>query len=88
MSSLRNLCRQFLLTGIAHMRDLGIGKLAAVRTRDGVPNRGDYFAPGLQGEPGNEVYHVLWEIGIHLAAFLSIAVVVNLLLDLFGVVSV
>jgi len=67
------------------MRDLGIGKLAAVRTQDGVPNQGDYFAPDCQGEHGNEVFQVLREIGIHLAAFLTIALAINLLLVLFGV---
>jgi len=67
------------------MRDLGIGKLAAVPTHDGVPDRGDYFAPDRQGEHANEVFEVLREIGIHLAAFLSIALAINLLLVLFGV---
>ena len=84
----RSLCRQLRLIGIAHMRELGIGKLVAVRTPDRVSNRDDYFAPDRQGEHENEVFQVLWEIGIHLAAFLAIALVVNVLLVLFGVVPV
>jgi len=51
-------------------------------------NQDNCFIPDRQGADRNEAFQVLWEIGIHLAAFLSIAVVVNLLLDLFGVVSV
>jgi hypothetical protein len=71
---------------MARMRDLGIGKLAAVRTQDGVPDGGDYFAPDRENEHANEVFQVLREIGIHLAAFLSIALAVNVLLVLFGAV--
>jgi hypothetical protein len=48
-------------------------------------NRGDYFIPDRQGEHENEVFQVLWEIGIHLTAFLAIALAIKPLLVLFGV---
>jgi hypothetical protein len=51
-------------------------------------NQDDCFIPHRQSADKNEAFQVLWEIGIHLAAFLGIALVVNVLLVLFGVVPV
>ena len=63
------------------MRHFGIGRMGhASRDRDSC------FVPDRQSAHGNEAFQVLWEIGIHLAAFLGIALVVNVLLVLFGVV--
>lgn len=51
-------------------------------------NQDDCFIPDRQDAGRNEAFQVLWEIGIHLAAFLGIALFVNVLLVLFGAVPV
>jgi hypothetical protein len=43
------------------------------------------LAPDRQDAHGNEAFQVLWEIGVHLAAFLGIAFVVSLIVALLGV---
>ena len=63
------------------MRRLGI-----ITTAHPSQNRDDFLIPDRQGTERNEAFQVLWEIGIHLAAFLGIALVVNLMLVLLGVV--
>ena len=75
-------------SGVCQMRGLGFRKLAAVRGRHASRIRDDYVAPDQQSEHGNEVFLVLWEIGVHLAAFLGFALGVNLLLVLFGIAPV
>ena len=65
------------------MRRLGI-----VTPRHPSQNRDDCFIPDRRDAGGNEAIQVLWEIGIHLAAFLGIALAVNALLVLFGAVPV
>lgn len=51
-------------------------------------NRDDCLIPDRQDAGRNEAFQVLWEIGIHLAAFLGVALAVNVLLVLFGAVPV
>ncbi len=63
------------------MRRLGI-----ITTAHPSQNRDDSLIPDRQGTESNEAFQVLWEIGIHLAAFLGIALVVSVLLVLLGVV--
>jgi hypothetical protein len=65
------------------MRRLGI-----ITTAHPSQNQDDSLIPDRQGRERNEAFQVLWEIGIHLAAFLGIALVVNVLLVLFGVAPV
>jgi hypothetical protein len=61
------------------MRHYGIERTGhASRDEDG------FFAPDSERAQGNEVFQVLWEIGIHLAAFLGIAFVLNLIVVLLG----
>jgi hypothetical protein len=75
-------------SGVYQMRGLGFRKLAGVRGRHASRIRDDYVAPDQQSEHANEVFQVLWEIGVHLAAFLGFVLGVNLLLVLFGIAPV
>ena len=43
-----------------------------------------FFASDSERARGNEAYQVLWEIGIHLAVLLCIALVLNLVVVLLG----
>jgi hypothetical protein len=63
------------------MRRLGI-----ITTAYPSQDRDGSLIPDRQGTESNEAFQVLWEIGIHLAAFLGIALVINVLLVLLGVV--
>jgi hypothetical protein len=66
------------------MRDFGI-KRSPANGADRTPRlRDGDIRPSRQTAERNEVFQVLREIGIHLAAFLGIGLAANLLLVLLG----
>jgi len=83
MSPVLSLSPQSLPAGIGQMRRLGI-----ITPPHPSQNQDDCFIPDRQDAGRNEAFEVLWEIGIHLAAFLAIALAIRPLLVLFGVVPV
>ena len=69
--------------GKQEMRDFGIDKLPSTGVRL-VERLGGAVTSG-RAAGNNEAFQALWEIGVHLAAFLGIAFAADLLLMVLGI---